>query len=76
MREDVFMATATKTRQEKAKQKARDDVFTFDEEFKQQHLWKVTVADKAEKRITSGDWSVTDYELSKDGSKIAYHRAP
>ena len=42
----------------------------YDENYKQTHLWKVTVASKAETRITDGDFSVTDYDLSEDGRKI------
>lgn len=71
-----FTASEPKTAEEKAREKAKDDVFAFDEDFKPQHLWKVDVADKAEKRITGGDWSVTDYELSRDGTRIAYHKGP
>ena len=51
-------------------------MYAYEENYKQTHLWKVRVADKTETRITSGDYSVTAYELSDDGKKIAYHRAP
>ena len=55
---------------------ARDDVYAYDENYKQTHLWKVPSRSKAETRITDGDFSVTAYDLSDDGRKIAYHRAP
>lgn len=71
-----FTASEPKSAEEKAKEKAKDDVYAFDEDGKQQHLWRVSVANKAERRITSGDFSVTDYELSRDGKKIACHQAP
>ena len=48
----------------------------YDENYKQTHIWKVTVASKAESRITDGDFSVTDYELSEDGRKMTSLRAP
>jgi len=36
----------------------------------------VTLESKAEARITEGDFSVTNYELSEDGKKIVYTRQP
>ena len=71
-----FRAADPKSDERKAREKAKDDVIVFDEDFQQQHLWKVTVASKAEKRITEGDFSVLSYGLSNDGSKIVTHRAP
>jgi dipeptidyl aminopeptidase/acylaminoacyl peptidase len=71
----VFSAPEAKTADEKAKEKARDDVYAYEENYKHAHLWKVTVADKTETRITGGEYSVTAYELSDDGKKVAYHRA-
>lgn len=71
-----FVAADEKTREEKEREKAKDDVFAFDENFKQRHLWRVTVPDGREERVTFGDYSVVGYELSRDGRKIAIHRAP
>jgi len=71
-----FRAADAKTEAQKAKEKAKDDVFMFDENYQQQHVWRVTVADKSEHRVTQGDYSVLNYQLSNDGTKIAVHRAP
>ncbi|HEV2445463.1 MAG TPA: hypothetical protein VGS58_06055, partial [Candidatus Sulfopaludibacter sp.] len=71
-----FRAADPKTEQQKAREKAKDDVFLFDENYQQQHVWRVGVADKSEHRITQGDYSVVSFQLSEDGSKIALHRAP
>jgi dipeptidyl aminopeptidase/acylaminoacyl peptidase len=71
-----FKAPEAKTAEEKARERARDDVYAYDENFKHTHIWKVTVASKAEARVTDGDFSVTAYDLSEDGKAIAYHRAP
>jgi dipeptidyl aminopeptidase/acylaminoacyl peptidase len=71
-----FKAPEAKTADEKARDKARDDVYAYDENYKQTHLWKVTVASKSEARVTDGDFSVTDYDLSADGSRMTYLRAP
>jgi dipeptidyl aminopeptidase/acylaminoacyl peptidase len=71
-----FVAADPKTAEQKAREKARDDVYAFDEAYQQEHLWKVRVADGVEERITSGDYSVRDYALSRDGKRVALHRAP
>lgn len=71
-----FSAAEPKTADERAAERVRDDVYSYDENYKQTHLWKAVVGTKAETRITSGDFSVTAYELSHDGKKIVYHRAP
>jgi len=72
----VFKAADPKTADDKARERLKDDVYAYDENYKQTHLWKVTVESKAETRITAGDFSVTSYELSEDGKKIVYVRAP
>ncbi len=71
-----FLARDPKTEEEKAREKAKDDVFAFDENDKQRHLWKVMLADKSEHRLTEGDYSILGYTLSRDGTRIAFHRAP
>ena len=71
-----FRAPEPKTDEEKAREKLKDDVFMFDENYKQQHLWSAAVHGGKEARITEGDFSVLSYQLSYDGKKIVYHRAP
>ena len=71
-----FKAADAKTADEKARDRVKDDVYAYDENYKQAHLWKVTVTTKTETRITDGDFSVNNYELSEDGKKIVYHRWP
>jgi dipeptidyl aminopeptidase/acylaminoacyl peptidase len=71
-----FVAPEPKTEEERTRERARDDVYGFDEDFKNNHLWKVAVNSRSESRITSGDFSVESYDLSADGRTIAYQRAP
>ena len=71
-----YRASDAKSDEQKAREKVKDDVIVFDEDSQQQHLWKVTVATSATKRLTSGNYSVLSYSLSPDGSKIVTHRAP
>jgi len=71
-----FLAADAKSDALLAREQAKDDVYAFDENFEQRHLWRVEVATGAESRLTAGNFSVLDYELSRDGTAIAHHRAP
>ena len=71
-----FKAPDAKTADEKAREKVKDDVYLYDENYKQTHIWRVALSSNAETRITDGDFSATEYALSEDGRKITYLRAP
>ena len=70
-----FLAPEAKTQEEKDRDKVRDDVFAYEENYKHRHVWTVSVGDGSTKRITQGDFSVLNYELSDNGEKIAHHRS-
>ena len=71
-----FLASDAKSDEEKERGKTKDDVYAFDENYQQRHLWKISVDSKESSRITEGDFSVTNYKLSRDGTKFAHHRGP
>lgn len=72
-----FLASDAKSAEEKAKEKVKDDVYAYDENFKQKHLWKVAVPTKAEQRLTEGTTqSVLDYSISHDGTRLTVTRGP
>jgi dipeptidyl aminopeptidase/acylaminoacyl peptidase len=71
-----FKAADPKTAEDRVRERVKDDVYAYDENYKQTHIWRVTIASKAEARVTEGDFSVTNYELSEDGKKIVYLRQP
>jgi dipeptidyl aminopeptidase/acylaminoacyl peptidase len=71
-----FLAPDPKTDEEKEREKAKDDVYAYDEDYKQRHLWRVSIEDRRSTRLTSGDYSVLTYDLARDGRRIAFHRAP
>ena len=71
-----FVAPDPRPDEAKAREKAKDDVFAYDENYQQTHLWSVAVDSMMETRITDGDYSVLEYQLSRDGRKIACQRAP
>ena len=71
----LFTSPDAKTQEEKDREKLRDDVYAYDENYKQRHLWTVDVESGAARRVTTGDYSVLGYSLSTDGTKIAFHRS-
>ena len=70
-----FLAHEAKTPEEKERERLRDDVYAFEENYQQRHLWKAAADTGATTRVTEGDYSVLGYALSRDGSRIAFHRA-
>src|SRR5206468_1187931 len=72
----LFTAPEPKTDEDKARDRVKDDVYSFDENYKQTHLWKVDVKTGSETRLTSGEYSVASYTVSDDGRKVVVHRQP
>jgi dipeptidyl aminopeptidase/acylaminoacyl peptidase len=69
-----FTANDDKTAEEKEKDRLRDDVYAFEENnFKHRHLWTTDLAGKT-RRITEGNYSVGNYSLSPDGTRLALTR--
>ncbi|MBI2537347.1 MAG: PD40 domain-containing protein, partial [Gemmatimonadetes bacterium] len=71
-----FLASDPKTVEEKQKDRVKDDVYAFDENYQQRHLWKVAVPAGTEQRVTEGDYTMQSYTLSRDGRRVAFHRTP
>ena len=71
-----FRSFDPKPDEQKKRERLKDDVIRFDENYQQMHLWSVDIATKKEHRLTHGDFSVMSYELSKDGKELAEIRAP
>ena len=71
-----FIASDPPTADERERSRLRDDVFGFDENYKQRQLWKVVVSTGAETQLTSGDSTVLEYSFSADGKRLAVQRAP
>ncbi|MCG8461200.1 MAG: S9 family peptidase [Holophagales bacterium] len=71
-----FVAEDPKSDEQKEREEAGDDVYAFDEAYRQKHLWRVEVDSGQAQRITEGDSSVLGYKLSRDGRRIAFHRGP
>jgi len=71
-----FTASDAKSAEEREREKQKDDVYTFDEDYKQSHLWRIELEGRREQLITQGDYSVTAYSVSLDGRRLTVQRAP
>ena len=69
-----FVASDELSEEEQAARAGGDDVFAFDENYQQLHIWRASVEGGEASRVTEGDYSVTGYSLSRDGTHIAFHR--
>lgn len=73
--EIFFLASDEKSEEQKSREKVNDDIYRFEQNYQQRHLWKIYASDGTEQRITEGDFTVSKITLSQDGTKIIHHRA-
>lgn len=70
-----FKAPDPVTPEKQARVEIRDDIFSFEKDYEQEHLWRIKIDDGSKMRVTGGDYSVLSFKLSQDGSMIAYTRS-
>ena len=70
-----FLAADPPTEAERERQRLRGDIRVVDES-PRRHLWKMSVADGAETRITHGDDYIFSYRISPRGDRIIISRRP
>jgi dipeptidyl aminopeptidase/acylaminoacyl peptidase len=71
-----FLAADDESKALKERKKAQDDVYSFDENVQNKHLWSVKVSDGTRKKLTDGPFSLAYFDLSADGTQIVFTRAP
>jgi dipeptidyl aminopeptidase/acylaminoacyl peptidase len=74
-----FVAPDPPTAEQRERTRLRDDVFIFEGNFTQRHLWKMPVPAGpagAATKLTDGGFSVQSFRLSHDGRRLVVHRAP
>ncbi len=71
-----FIASDEKSEEKETLERESGQIQSLDEDYEQRHLWTVTVPDGVESAVTSGEFSIVDYALSRDGRRVVYHRAP
>lgn len=72
----VFTATDQPSKDEEDRRKVKDDTMVIDHDIKMTHLWVFDLDKKEEKRLTQGDFTVSDPQWSPDGTLITYTTHP
>ena len=70
-----FIASDPKTKEQILAERDGYDVYSFDNNREQKHLWRLDLKGNEEK-ITNGDFSVLNYDLSDDNKKILLQKGP
>ena len=71
-----FLAPDAPTPDQLERERTRGDVFAFDENFSQVHLWRVAVEDGRETRLTDGQYSVLGFSVAPDGRRLRHQPRP
>ncbi len=71
-----FIASEPKSEEEEKREKNKDDAYSFEKNYKHQHLWVMEIDTREEKRLTEGEFTVKYFSLSRDGTKILYLASP
>lgn len=77
----VYTMRDPKTDEEEKREKEKRDVILVDQDFKYNHLYTIAVkkdekGERKVKRLTSGDFHVTNFDLSPDGKTIVFAHQP
>ncbi len=72
----LFLATDQPAKEEEERKKVKDDTIVIDRDLKMAHMWVWNIEKKEEKRITDGDFTVSDPQWSTDGTQISYTVRP
>ena len=72
----LFLATDQPGKEEEERKKVKDDTIEIDRNLKMTHLWLWNIEKKEEKRITDGEFTVSDQQWSPDGTQVSYTTRP
>ena len=70
-----FLASDPPTDLERERQRLRDDVYVFEEDYQQRQLWKIDVATGAEQKLTDANQTLLSFRLSRSGRLLLSQRA-
>src|SRR6266704_665781 len=72
----VRTAVDQPSKDEEDRKKLKDDPMVIDHDIKMTHMWLFDLDKKEEKRLTEGDFTVSDPQWSPDGTRITYTTRP
>lgn len=72
----LLSATDQPNKDEEDRKKVKDDTIVIDRDIKMSHLWLWNIEKKVDKRLTEGDFTVSDPQWSPDGTRITYATRP
>jgi dipeptidyl aminopeptidase/acylaminoacyl peptidase len=72
----LLSATDQPSKDEEDRKKVKDDTMVIDHDIKMTQLWLWNIEKKDEKRLTEGDFTVSDPQWSPDGTRITYTTRP
>jgi dipeptidyl aminopeptidase/acylaminoacyl peptidase len=72
----VLTAVDQPSKDEEDRKKVKDDTMVIDHDIKMAHLWLFEIGKKEEKRLTEGEFTVSDPQWSPDGTRITYTTRP
>jgi len=72
----LLSATDQPPKDEEDRKKIKDDTIVIDHDIKMAHLWLWNIEKKDEKRLTEGNFTVSDPQWSPDGTRITYTTRP
>src|SRR6266480_1367525 len=72
----LLSATDQPNKDEEDRKKVKDDTMVIDQDIKMTHLWIWNIENKEEKRLTLGNFTVSDPQWSPDGTRVTYTTRP
>ena len=72
----LLSAADQPSKEEEDRKKVKDDTMVIDHDIKMTHLWLWNIEKKEEKRLTEGNFTVSDPQWSPDGTRISYTARP
>ena len=72
----LLSATDQPAKDEEDRKKVKDDTIVMDHDIKMTHLWLWNIDKKDEKRLTEGNFTVSDPQWSPDGTRITFTTRP
>ncbi|HMG75742.1 MAG TPA: S9 family peptidase [Pyrinomonadaceae bacterium] len=72
----LLSAADQPAKDEEDRKKVKDDTIVIDRDIKMTHLWLWNIEKKEDKRLTEGNFTVSDPQWSPEGTRITYTTRP